>query len=93
MTECKSQSKQLSMSNEESACRQKITYVVIPGKTSVEGAEHTTYGIGAIADGIMIDSVADVSADADTATHMVSLFNKCELSATHLLDAIEDFME
>lgn len=77
----------------ESDAIKAVTYFVLPGKITIEGTEYITYGIGAIVDGIMVDSIADISPNLEDVQKIALLFGKCELSIVHLRDAVEDLLE
>ena len=69
-----------------------ITYFVIPEEMEVDGEIHTTYGIGAICNDVLVENISDVSTELNKIKNFVQLCNKENLSLTHLKDVVEDFL-
>lgn len=67
-----------------------VTYIIIPSQITVEGKTHTTYGIGAVKDNILIDHVPDISTQYNKVKSLVLLCNEENLSPCHLHDIAED---
>ncbi len=67
-----------------------VTYVVIPGQIQIEGETHTTYGIGALKNNVLIDQVPDISPCFNKIKSLVLLCNEENLSLIHLRDIAED---
>lgn len=72
--------------------RSDVTYFVIPGTVEIEGETYTTYGIGAIQNGIMQKSIPDISTSFNKIKNLVLDCNDNGLSLIHLEDVIEDFL-
>lgn len=70
----------------------KVTYFVIPQRTEIEGTTHTTYGIGAIHNGVLVAEVHDISTNYNKIKNLVYLCNDENLSHIHLMDVVEDFL-
>lgn len=69
-----------------------ITYFVMPGTTEIEGIAYTTYGIGALKNGILQKHIPDVSTSFNEIKDLVLTCNENDLSLIHLDDVIEDFI-
>lgn len=65
-----------------------IQYIVIHSKAD----GFTTYGIGAIKDGEMVDFILDVIADYNKIKFLVDQFNYQELDLCHLHDVVDDYL-
>lgn len=66
-------------------------YVCVKEQTSDnEIGKYTTYGIKAYLGRNVMGYVPDISLDYDAVEQMARLFNKVQLDAVHLIDAITD---
>lgn len=69
-----------------------MKYIKIKSFAEVDGKSYTTFGIEAVENGIVIDTVEDVSPDERAVGKLAADCNKYELSVEHLRDIIEDFL-
>lgn len=69
-----------------------MKYIKIKSFAEVEGKSYPTFGIEAVENGIVIDTVEDVSPDERAVGRLAAACNKYELSVEHLRDIIEDFL-
>ena len=68
-------------------------YVLIRGNYKDDVGSHTGYGIAAICDGSVTDSVAlDLSCNENEVAELVRRCNELKLSLVHFQDVIEDFL-
>ena len=64
-----------------------------PFKENVSGEvleAYLTYGIQALQDGYIVDSISDVSANEAFVTELCELCTRLQLHPIHLIDVIED---
>lgn len=73
--------------------RSDVIYFVVPGTVEIEGKIHTTYGIGAIKNGVLQKHIPDISTSFNKVKMLVFDCNDNGLSLTHLNDIIEDFLD
>lgn len=69
-----------------------VTYFVMPGVVEIENEKRTTYGIGAIYNGVLITEIRDISTNYNKIKNLVYLCNNENLSPIHLMDVVEDFL-
>lgn len=69
-----------------------VLYLVLPSKIVIEDETYDTYGIGVVVDYILEDYILDISVDFEKVYHLVKLCNEEDLSAIHLRDVVEDFL-
>ena len=69
-----------------------VTYFVMPGVVEIENEKHTTYGIGAIHNGVLVTEIRDISTNYNKIKNLVYLCNDENLSPIHLMDVVEDFI-
>ena len=67
-----------------------INYILLTTEISIDGVTETTYGIGAVRNGVVIKSVPDVSLERDKVEAVVALCNKEKLELCHLNAVAED---
>ncbi len=67
-----------------------VTYIVVPSALTIDGVTVTTYGIGALQDGILIQKILDVSLDRKKVENVVALCNQESLEVCHLFAIAED---
>lgn len=76
----------------------KITYGITEETYSLGNTSRVSYGIAAYADAdedgtaTIVASVRDITANRQALAELVSLCNSLELSTTHLMDVVEDFL-
>lgn len=68
------------------------TYLLTSGIYADESGTHRGYGIAVVIDSNIVQKAEDISTDEKAVAHLVSLCNQMELSPTHFLDVVDDFI-
>lgn len=69
-----------------------VLYLVLPSTVVIEDVTYDTYGIGVVVDYVLEDYILDVSVEFEKVHRLVKLCNEEDLSAIHLRDVVEDFL-
>ena len=69
-----------------------VLYLVLPSTVVIEDVTYDTYGIGVVVDYVLEDYILDVSVEFEKVHRLVKLCNEEDLSAIHLRDVVDDFL-